>query len=408
MKYFEILLNAVDELRANFMRTVLTMLGIIIGIASVVLIISLGEGATASITGDLTSFGGNIVTISPGVSAESRGPGSGGSSIGQDSLTFGDADAIISNESIGNISGVSGVISSNSTIANEGVSSSETVTGVDGDYQQLQDIDLEYGEFIDSGNSVSRIAVIGHEIAEEFFSTPEFAIGKSLRIDGKPFNVIGVASEKGGSTFSNPDRAIYVPLQTMSRILTGQAHLSSISVGVQDIELIDTTIERVNTLLMERHKIEAEEDVDFSISSPSDTLETVSSITGLLTALLSGIAAISLIVGGIGIMNIMLVTVTERTREVGLLKAIGAKKKDILGQFIIEAIVLTFSGGLIGVALGAVLNYFIADALNIPFGVTLSSILLAVGVSSFIGVVFGYYPARRAAGLNPIDALGNE
>jgi len=236
----------------------------------------------------------------------------------------------------------------------------------------------------------------------------EETLGKVIRVDGKSFRVIGVLEQNDASGMSNPNEAIYIPLDTMMKTVIGQNYLGSIAVLAVDSEAVDGVVENVDSLLMDRHEILDEDLKDFTIMNFQEMISTISNVTGILTTLLSAIAAISLLVGGIGIMNIMLVTVTERTKEIGLLKSIGAKNNHILTQFLLEAVVLTVTGGLIGVAIGTGASFIIAKVVDIPFIVKISSIAMAVGVSSLVGVVFGYYPARSAAKLNPIDALRYE
>jgi putative ABC transport system permease protein len=224
-------------------------------------------------------------------------------------------------------------------------------------------------------------------------------------IGNKNFQVIGFSKPKGSTGFSNPDKNVYIPLKTGSKLIFGRDYLTIMFARATDPKLLDQTMEDIKTFLLDRHKITNPAEADFSISSSKDALATLSTVTGLLTLLLSGIAGISLLVGGIGIMNIMLVTVTERTKEIGLLKAIGAKSKDILNQILVESLVLTFIGGLIGILLGIGISYVLSQLASIPFVIKPSSIILAVGVSTIVGISFGLYPARKAAKLNPIDAL---
>lgn len=406
MSYPELITLALSALRSNILRTLLTMLGIIIGIASVILIVSLGAGATQSITNQISSFGTNLIVVIPG--SLSEGGGAGIAAI--ETLVPEDGEAILSSGRVANVSAVSPLVSKPAKAVVGRVDVQTTVQGVGASYQTIQTVDLSQGEFITSDHEqgLSRVAVLGSEIAQELFGEGSEPVGKSIKLDNRSFRVVGVAAPKGGSPIANPDEAVYIPYTTAMKILLGQNHVQTIMVQAEDADLIDQTMEDINTLLSERHKIAEGDEPDFSLRSSKDALATLDTVTGLLTTLLAGIAGISLLVGGIGIMNIMLVTVTERTKEVGLLKAIGAKRRDILTQFLIESVVLTLFGGSIGIVVGIILAFIISQLINVPFIVQISSILLAVGVSTAVGVGFGLYPAQRAAKLSPIEALRHE
>ena len=255
------------------------------------------------------------------------------------------------------------------------------------------------------------MAVLGPQAAEDLFGEDwqgSDPIGKSVRIDGQSFLVIGVTESKGGTGFQNQDDRIYIPLTTAQKTLFGSNYLTSIAVAATSEEVMEQARNEIGYLLLERHRISDPYQADFSIFSQEDILGTAAQITETFTALLSGIAAISLVVGGIGIMNIMLVTVTERTREIGLRKALGAKRKTITAQFLFEAVIITFVGGLIGVVAGIIVSYFLSNSFGLSFGLSFPSILLAFGVSTVIGIIFGWYPARKASLLEPIEALRYE
>jgi len=403
MDYKELISLALSNLRGNILRTLLTMLGIIIGIASVIIIMSMGQGATASIVDRISTLGANTINVFPG--ARRRGPGAMSETV--TSLVPKDVEAIAELE---NVIAASGVVSARTTVSYRGKNMSSSINGVEAAYQQIQSLEVDLGSFFDEFQvkGMARVAVIGIDIVSELFEEGEEPLGKAIRVDGKSFKVIGVLEQSDASGMSNPNEAIYIPLDTMMKTVIGQNYLGSIVILATDSELVDQVVEDVDNLLMDRHEIFDIDLKDFTIMNFQEMISTISNVTGILTTLLSAIAAISLLVGGIGIMNIMLVTVTERTKEIGLLKSIGAKNNQILVQFLLEAVVLTVAGGLIGVIIGTGVSFVIAKAVNIPFIAKPSSVVIAVGVSSLVGVVFGYYPARNAAKLNPIDALRYE
>jgi len=392
----ELFILALDALKSNLIRTLLTMLGIIIGIASVITIISLGSGSTASIVDEISSFGANIITVSPG--SNQRGPGQSSGSV--NTLVENDIEAI---KKVPAVVRASGVVSKNFSITANGEITSASVKGVSHDYDQMYSMTVSYGSFLDESDvlGVTRDVVLGDEVVTELFGedAEELVIGEVVRIDSRIFHIIGVLDDSS---------EVLVPLTTAQKILTGQAYFNSISVEVGESDEVEQTTTDIEDTLLLQHEIELESDADFSVRSSQAMTQSISSVTGTLTTVISGIAAISLLVGGIGIMNIMLVTVTERTKEIGLLKAIGAKKRDILTQFLIESVVLTLFGGLIGMGVGILFAYIGSSLLSIPFIVSPSSIILAITVSTFIGIIFGWYPANQAARLNPIDALRYE
>jgi putative ABC transport system permease protein len=404
MNYSELFITAIQALKANVMRTALTMLGIVIGIASVILIVALAQGATSSITNSISSLGSNLLTISPG--SEQRGPVQSGNVT---TLTLDDAEAL---KSLNNVAAVSAIVQKNYQIVGNGENKNSTIQGVSYGYPTTQSIDIDQGSFFEQEDEQgsAKVAVLGPNVVTDLFGEDAntAAIDQNITIDGKVFRVIGVTKSKGSSGFSNPDDAVYIPVTTMMQILSGQNYLNSIQVVTDDPKKVDAVSEEIKATLRDRHNIAEGGTLDFSINTSKDAQSTLSSVTSTLTAMLGGIASISLIVGGIGIMNIMMVTVTERTKEIGLLKAIGAEKKDILIQFLIESIVLTLTGGIVGILLGEVLAFIVAKFISIPYVFQLNSILLAVGVSTLIGVIFGLYPAQRAAKLSPIDALRYE
>lgn len=409
MHILDTLEETYSALSANKVRTSLTMLGIIIGIGSVIAMVSIGQGAQTSIKSSIESIGSNLLIIMPGAQ---RGVGSQISSGrgGAKTLLQNDVEAI-SKE----VSGIKAIAAEQSnryqvTAKGQGTNTNTTVTGTTASYTSVRNLEVENGSFITDQNNknLSKVAVLGPSARDDLFGEDSNAIGKIVRINNIEFKVIGITKEKGGSGFSNQDDIIFIPLSTAQKYLTGNEYLSTVSVQAEDENTMTTVQEDITSLLLKRHKISDPPSADFSIMNQSDILSTASTVTSTMTYLLAAIAGISLLVGGIGIMNMMLTTVTERTREVGLRKAIGAKRKDISVQFLIESVVLTFIGGVIGVILGCGAAYLLNLSGIIQTTISIPSIFLAFGVSAFIGIVFGYYPARRAAGLNPIQALRYE
>lgn len=406
MKIVEIIMEALNTLRVNKLRTILAMLGIVIGIGSVIALISLGQGSQASVQSSIQSLGANLLTISPGSQSGGFVQGGAGSAT---TLTLADAESILTSSTVTSVANVSPEYSKRAQVTVSGKNTNTSITGVRPIYSAIHKVTIAEGVFITQRDDLgqAKVAVLGPMAANDLFGETN-PIGAIVRIQGQSFRVVGVTVSKGGSGFQNQDDIIYVPLSTAQHILFGATSLSSISVEAKSADVMTVAQDQVGYVLLDRHKLTDPTKADFSIFSQNDILSTASSITGTFTALLSGIAAISLIVGGIGIMNIMLVTVTERTREIGLRKALGAKKKDIITQFLIEAIILTFVGGIFGMVIGIVTSLIISKLISLPFTISVSAVALAIGVSGTIGVLFGWYPAKKASDLQPIEALRYE
>ncbi|MDD3487535.1 MAG: ABC transporter permease [Candidatus Moranbacteria bacterium] len=382
------------------------MLGIVIGIASVILIISIANGATSSITSEVSSMGSNLIAIMPG--NQDKGPAQAMGAT--KSLKYADALYLKNSNDFPNISYVAPVVQTSTQAVGNGEDTNTTVMGVSSIFFDMQSIDIDYGDFFseEDENFYSKVAVIGPDVAADLFGEGADPTGQIIRIKSQLFRVIGITRAKGSSSMINPDEMVYIPVTTAMKIVMGQDYVQMIQLSVTDPNQLDSTISEIKSALMERHSITDEKNIDFSITSSKEIQETLGNITGILTAMLAGIAGISLLVGGIGVMNIMLVSVTERTKEIGLLKALGARRKDILLQFLIESIVLTIVGGIFGMVVGESLSIAASRIIDIPFIFQAYPILLATGVCVTIGVFFGLYPSQRAAKLNPIDALKYE
>ena len=393
-----------DALLVNKIRSGLTVLGIVIGIASVIIMIGIGQGAQQSVKDRIQSAGSNLLTVSPGAE---RGFGQVSSGSSANTLTTKDVEAI---ERLDNVRGVAPQVSKRLQIVASGENTNTFVYGVTPNYADVSDLEVEDGSFLSDQHikSRSKIAIIGPIVQEDLFGEGVSAVGQKIRINSLSFTVIGVLKEEGGSMMGSTDANVYVPLSTAQQFLTGDNGLNSIVVKAVDEESLNQLEEDITTALLATHKISDPELADFNIRNMADMLEMAASVTQTFTILLGAVAAISLIVGGIGIMNMMLTTVTERTREIGLRKAIGAKTADIRLQFLVEAMILTLIGGVIGVGFGLGVSYLALSVFNIAIEVTLLPVVLAFGVSATIGIVFGYYPAHKASKLRPIEALRYE
>lgn len=395
------------SLTINKVRSGLTVLGIIIGIGSVIAMIAIGQGAQNSIQSSIQSIGSNLVLVMPGAA---RGAGiqvSSGRGSSQ-TLTQADADAI--GKSVTGIKAVAPEVSKRYQITSRGKNTNTQVIGTVPAYMNVRNVQIDSGSFVADSHvrTAAKVAVLGPTARDDLFGVDASPVGQTIRINRIEFKIVGVTKAKGGSGFSNQDDMVFVPLTTAQRYLSGDTYVTTISVEAQSQDLMASVQQQITSLLLTRHKIGDPQLADFNVLNQSDIVAAATSVTGIFTVLLASIAAISLLVGGIGIMNMMLTTVTERTREIGLRKAIGAKSRDISIQFLAEAIMLTFSGGVLGVVLGWLLTLAVSGFTGIATSISVTSVLLAFGVSAGIGVVFGYYPARRASHLNPIEALRYE
>ncbi len=413
---------ALRALLANKLRAILTMLGIIIGVGAVITLLSVGRGVEKYIGDAFGSIGTNLLFVLPGSpDATSSGPPSGPALLGNVALgpavTLKDAEALKDQFRIPDITAVAPEIQTSVPVAVGNNSTRPIVSGVTPEYAPIRSWVVVQGRFIEESDVTSRarVAVIGNTVLKDLFPVGAYPIGQSIKINQLDYKVIGVLDVKGGSSFGDVDNQIYVPLSTAHadffpiKNRSGEDVVSYIYVQAVSDDRQAAAIDEIKTVMRERHNISYRDEDDFSVFSQSDFLKAFSGITAAVTVFLSAIAAISLVVGGIGIMNIMLVTVTERTREIGLRKAIGAKRRDILFQFLIEAMTLSMLGGAIGIALGLLGSTAIGKLVeNFKPEIQIGPVLMATGFSLAVGLFFGLYPAIRASRLNPIDALRYE
>ena len=396
MSALELLRLALSRLRTNRLRAALTMLGVIIGVASVVALVGVGQGTTSRITDDLASLGTNLLTVSPTEQSQD----------GSTSLSLEDASAIAD---VPGVAGVAPEVSTSQEVSAATESTTTTIVGTTSAYPDVRAYTVWQGSRLTpvSVEHELRVAVLGKSVADDL-GLGEDAIGTPISIGGIGFTVIGILQPKGGSGFQDPDDQVLVPVAAVQKYFVGGDSVRSIGVSVASDADMDTTNARITALLRARHDLALTDDDDFEIFDQTQLLAAASSISGTLTLLLGGIASISLVVGGIGIMNIMLVSVRERTREIGIRKAIGARGLDILAQFLVEALTLSLLGGLLGVALGLGVSALIAQVAGWSFAFTPTTLIAAVASSLLVGVVFGVWPARQAARLDPIAALRYE
>jgi len=409
MSIGEAFLEALESLNGNKLRSGLTVLGIVIGVAAVIAMLAVGEGAQASITGSIIGIGTNLLFVFRGDQAKNvRNP---------KPLTMGDADALGDQFAAPSVEAVAPALQGDSTVSFGGEQTTPQLFGVTPDYFQVRNLKLSEGELITEEHMLGRASVVllGPQVATDLFGHSDGVTGETVRIEGQPFRVIGVLESKGGGAFGSEDNQVLVPFTTAQTRLIRRStsdRVDIIFVQAASGDVVTKATEEISQILRTRHRTPIGAD-DFTIFSQQDLLSTFQSITGILTIFLGGIAGISLLVGGIGIMNIMLVSVTERTREIGLRKALGARKRDILIQFLTESSLLSLIGGIIGILLGWLISFAvgrIAAASGTAFTpvVGFNAIALATIFSAIVGLFFGIYPANRAAGLEPVEALRYE
>ena len=402
MLFYQIIRTAFRGIIANKMRTSLTMLGIIIGVGAIIAMLSLGEGAKRQVMESMSRFGTNVLRIRPGAAML------GHVRTGRvETLTMGDAEAL--RASVPGIKRLSPVVGSSTQVKYSNRNATTLVTGTTPEFIEINNFQVAEGHFFDQPDIklVRRVTAIGATVRKELFGESP-AIGEEIKIEGQTFTVIAVMAAKGQSTFSDPDDQIFIPVTTSQRRVFFQDYVNDINIQVEDASVIPAVKEGIESVLRARHRIAPGIESDFTIRDFTEIMLAMQETTQTFTVLLSGIAAVSLLVGGIGVMNIMLVSVTERTREIGIRMAVGARRKDILRQFLIEALAITITGGVIGIGVGASIAALLSRFGEWQTVITFWSIALGFCFSALVGLVFGIYPARKASLMDPIEALRYE
>ncbi len=415
MSFTETLRIALRALTANKLRAVLTMLGIIIGVAAVIALMSIGRGVERFVTDEFQGIGSNLLFVFPG-GPETQGPPQPGRNR-EKPLTNADVTVLSQSDRLPGVEAVAAEYTNFTLVEYGRENGTLQVSGVSLNYGAVRGFDVADGEFFTENDErgAARVAVLGQTVVKRLFPDGDYPIGQTIKINRVPVRVIGTLVSKGGGLFGDQDNIVLIPLSTAqqrvfnARTADGRYAVSTVYLQVRDASQMDAAAQQVAEVLRDFRGIAFRDEDDFTVITQQDLISSLGEVTGALTLFLGLIAGISLLVGGIGIMNIMLVSVTERTKEIGLRKALGAKRRDVLGQFLVEATALSVLGGLIGIAIGAATGFSITLVQpDLPVAVTWDSVLLATGVSLAIGLFFGLYPAYRAAGLNPIDALRYE
>ncbi len=408
MNLGQAIIEALESLNANKLRSSLTILGIVIGVGAVIAMLAVGTGAQDTITGSISGIGSNLLFVFSGNQTTEI--------THVEPLTLDDANALMDQFQAPSVDKVAPILSDDAKVTYGGESTNVSLYGVTETYAEVRNYAVTEGAFITYDQDLGRasVALIGPDVADKLFDRRDGLVGETIRIEGQPFRIIGVLESKGGGSFGSQDNVVFVPFSTAQSRLIRRSHnrVDTIFISVLEPELMSQATEEVSQILRMRHRTKIGED-DFTIFSQDDFVATAKTITGVLTIFLGGVAGISLLVGGIGIMNIMLVSVTERTREIGLRKALGARKRDILVQFLTESSLLSLFGGIIGIGVGWLIAFVvgkISAASGTPFTpvVGMNAILLATLFSTAVGLFFGIYPANRAANLEPVEALRYE
>jgi len=413
MNFYQAARGSFKNIASRKLRSFLTMLGIIIGISSVIIIMSIGASAQDLILNQIRSVGSDLIGVLPGASDE-HGPPASVMGITVTTLNYDDAQALAKPENVPHAVAVASYVKGVGTISWQNRSLDTNLTGTTASYTEVEEAEVEFGRFfnLEEERGISRVVVLGSEVYDDLFDNQD-PIGQFVKIRREQFKVIGVMEKRGSAAFQSQDDQVFIPLLTAQKLLLGINHLGFIRVKIDDIKNLDQSVEDIKLTLRVRHGIDDPTADDFSVRNVQQALAVFTQVTDVLKFFLAAIAAIALVVGGIGIMNIMLVSVSERVREIGLRKAVGAKRINILSQFLVETVVIALGGGFIGIVIGAAIAGLVALAANLlgyhwAFIVTLNSIILAGGVSVAIGLVFGIYPAYQAAKLDPITALRYE
>ncbi len=413
--YVQLLAGAFKALNANRKRSSLTMLGIIIGVAAVIVIMAIGAGAQSLILSQVQSFGGSLIGVLPGKS-EKSGPPASVMGVTITTLTLDDAEALKNKSNVPHAVAVAPFTRAVATVEWKDATYEANISGTSSEYMDVEGGEVASGRFFtkEEESSVAKVIVLGSTVSDELFGQTD-PVGQTVRLKGSGYTVIGVMAERGSVAFQDYDDQVFIPITTVQRLIAGVRHLGLLRLKVESEEYLETTVADVEATLRERHGIKDQsgESDDFSVRNAKDALDLLTAITDGLKFFLAAMAALSLLVGGIGIMNIMLIRVVERTREIGLRQAVGARRFDILSQFLVEAVAITVTGGIIGIILGelaSVVITLIARQLEYdwPFSFSPLAIILAVSVSIAVGIIFGLYPAAKASKLDPIEALRYE
>ena len=413
MKIRAVIKMSLQNLKANKLRSFLTMLGIVVGIGSVIIIISVGAGAQSLIVNQVTSVGSNLVGVLPGKS-EKNSPPASIMGIKITTLTLDDARALAQKSNVPHAVAVSPMVRGYEQVSWQNHSGFYNFSGVTDEYVIAQDVVVAKGRFINENEALNlgRVIVLGDQVARDLFQGQD-PLGQNIKIKGVNFQVVGVMEKKGSAGFENQDAQVFLPLATAQKMILGINYVTIIRIKIDDAKNIDSSVEDIGALLRSRHHIPNPDQDDFTVENASQAIAALTTITDAIRYFLASIAAMSLVVGGIGIMNIMLVVVSERIKEVGLRQALGATKKDILGQFIMETAVISLMGGIVGIVGGvsfSVLIALIAQKLGYDWDLVVSwqSLVISTSISLLIGLVFGIYPAKKASRLSPMEALRYE